>query len=205
MVRICDETPVLIDFGLSKHYDTTGRQTTMTISGISHGFAPLEQYKDGGLSSFSPQSDVYSLAATLYFLLSGIIPPPIDLLDNSLDFGKIPFKVKSAVERPIAKAMSLSRGDRHKSINDFLAELPHVVPQPNQEFASPGVEDNRTEIVTPNFEEEIYDKLMSTADFCSTVIVNGLDGEEEDQDIMRRIISDEDDDFPVLYDSPTKM
>ena len=39
--------------------------------GISEGYAPTEQYEMGGVSEFSPATDIYSLGATLYFLLSG--------------------------------------------------------------------------------------------------------------------------------------
>ena len=34
---------VLIDFGISKHYDKAGEQTSSTPVGISKGYAPLEQ------------------------------------------------------------------------------------------------------------------------------------------------------------------
>lgn len=65
---------VLIDFGLSKHYDEQDNPTsTMRSVGVSHGFAPLEQY--AGISSFSPKADVYALGATAFFCLTGKIPP----------------------------------------------------------------------------------------------------------------------------------
>ena len=65
---------VLIDFGLSKHYDEQYNPTsTMRSVGVSHGFAPLEQY--AGISSFSPKADVYALGATAFFCLTGKIPP----------------------------------------------------------------------------------------------------------------------------------
>ena len=77
---------VVIDFGLSKRYDETGSQTSTTPVGISHGFAPLEQYQPGGVSTFSPTTDIYSLGATLYKLLSGQTPPNATaLLDADLD------------------------------------------------------------------------------------------------------------------------
>ena len=43
MVRKSDNCPILIDFGLSKQYDSTGHQTTSNLVGFSHGFAPGEQ------------------------------------------------------------------------------------------------------------------------------------------------------------------
>ena len=54
---------VLIDFGLSKRYDDEGNQTSTTPVGISPGYAPLEQYKKGGVGTFSPATDIYSLGA----------------------------------------------------------------------------------------------------------------------------------------------
>lgn len=65
--------PVLIDFGLAKHYDDAGHATSsIAAAGYSPGYAPLEQY--AGISSFSPQCDVYALAATLYFCVTGRAP-----------------------------------------------------------------------------------------------------------------------------------
>ena len=67
---------VLIDFGLSKQYDAvTGNQTSTTPVGISDGYAPMEQYKPGGVCEFSPQTDIYSLGATFFKLLTGTTPP----------------------------------------------------------------------------------------------------------------------------------
>ena len=65
-----DGVVVLIDFGISKHYDAKGGQTSATPAGISKGYAPIEQYNQG-VQSFSPATDVYSLAATLYNLVTG--------------------------------------------------------------------------------------------------------------------------------------
>ena len=39
---------VLIDFGISKRYDEQGYQTSSTPVGLSKGYAPLEQYLQGG-------------------------------------------------------------------------------------------------------------------------------------------------------------
>lgn len=53
MVRRSDDNPILIDFGLSKQYDSSGNQTSTTPTGISHGYAPMEQYNDGGVKEFN--------------------------------------------------------------------------------------------------------------------------------------------------------
>ncbi len=121
MIRPTDDMPVLIDFGLSKQYDAKGNQTSTTPVGISHGYAPMEQYSDGGVKEFSPQTDLYSLAATYYYLLSGVTPPQATLLvDDELTF---PQTIPAKLIKPILKAMSPGRKRRHESINAFLQEI----------------------------------------------------------------------------------
>lgn len=67
------QRPILIDFGLAKHYDSKGNATsTIAAAGLSRGYAPIEQY--AGISTFSPSCDVYALSATYYFVLTGKHP-----------------------------------------------------------------------------------------------------------------------------------
>ena len=54
MINGKDES-VLIDFGLSKQYDAGGQQTSTMLLDISEGYAPMEQYKKGGVGEFSPR------------------------------------------------------------------------------------------------------------------------------------------------------
>jgi serine/threonine protein kinase, bacterial len=62
----------LIDFGIAKELEP-GKATSTALKGIgSEGFAPLEQY---GHSTTDERSDIYSLGATLYYLLTGVVPP----------------------------------------------------------------------------------------------------------------------------------
>lgn len=120
MVRYSGE-PILIDFGLSKQYDTKGHQTSTTPVGLSHGFAPLEQYKDGGVQEFSPATDIYSLAATLYYVLTGTVPPQApDLVEQGLSF---PPDFPPQLIAPIRRAMSSARRERHDSASAFVSEL----------------------------------------------------------------------------------
>lgn len=121
MVRADDDTPVLIDFGLSKQYDSEGNQTSTMPVGFSHGYAPMEQYNEGGVKEFSPQTDIYSLAATLYYLLSGVVPPQATkLTDEELTFpASIPVKLAAV----ISKAMSPGRRKRHSQVSEFISDL----------------------------------------------------------------------------------
>ena len=122
MVRSKDNRAILIDFGLSKHYDeASGEATSTTPVGVSHGYAPMEQYQDGGVSTFSPETDIYSLGATLYFLGTGNVPPQATIIAEQgvPQLGDISSNIRAAIE----KSMSYLRKDRPHTIKEFLALL----------------------------------------------------------------------------------
>ena len=122
MIRKEDYRVILIDFGLSKQYDSFGDQTSTTPVGISHGYAPMEQYKQGGVSTFSPQTDIYSLGATLYKLVTGNTPPQaMDIFNDGLS--GLPHSLSSNLSNAIINAMQPKRNDRPQNINDFISFL----------------------------------------------------------------------------------
>ena len=123
MVRRKDGRVFLLDFGLSKQYDAEGNQTSSTPLGISHGYAPIEQYTPGGMKEFSPQTDIYALGATLYYLVTGNTPPPAgELFTHKLE--GFPPTVSSALRRAIGRAMRQQREDRPATVEKFEALLP---------------------------------------------------------------------------------
>jgi tetratricopeptide (TPR) repeat protein/tRNA A-37 threonylcarbamoyl transferase component Bud32 len=85
IMRTVDENLYLIDFGIARHFKPG--QTRDTAYYGSMGYAPPEQY---GKTQTTPRSDLYSLGAILYQLLSGHDPsatpfrfPPLpDLVPN---------------------------------------------------------------------------------------------------------------------------
>lgn len=110
---------VLIDFGMSKRYDEEGKETSTTPVGISHGYAPLEQYNRGGIETFSPATDIYSLGATLFKLLTGQTPPDANVV---MDDGLPPFpnSVSEKVIEAIKQAMQPFRKKRPQNVTGFL-------------------------------------------------------------------------------------
>lgn len=140
---------VLIDFGVAKRYDNDGHQTSTTPVGLSHGYAPLEQYKSGGVAEFSPATDIYSLGATLYKLITGQTPPDAnDVLDNGLP--DIEDMMSTQCADAIKKAMRSKRAYRQQSIDEFLNMLPQ------EETIEATADDDDVEIV------EAEDKLGNT-------------------------------------------
>lgn len=123
MVRRSDSRVFLLDFGLSKQYDTAGNQTSSTPLGISHGFAPIEQYSPEGIKAFSPQTDIYSLGATLYYLITGATPPPASELFAS-ELEGFPSAVSASVKEAVGQAMKPQKKERPQSVDDFLKLLP---------------------------------------------------------------------------------
>ncbi len=120
ILRRSDSEVVLIDFGLSKRYDSSGAQTSSTPVGVSAGYAPLEQYNSGGVGSFSPATDIYSLGATLYKLVTGQTPPIASVvMEDGLP--EMSNSISRQTRSVIEKSMCPIRKHRLQSIEEFLA------------------------------------------------------------------------------------
>lgn len=138
---------VLVDFGTAKEY--VADAATRGFSQVSPGFAAIEQYGASGGSDV--RTDVYGLAATLYTLVTGVIP--IDAVlrlinDKEVDPLK-PVKVlvpsfPPAVSDAIERAMSINKSDRFTTVEEFWQALrlapekePVVEPKPlNKQLSS---------------------------------------------------------------------
>ena len=116
--------PTLIDFGLSKHYDKNGKPTSsIRILGCSDGYAPIEQYV--GINTFTPQADVYALAATLLFTLTEKDPVIATELNKDKIVGSLPESASSNVKEAIVEAMKMRKEERIESVMAFIGMLPN--------------------------------------------------------------------------------
>jgi len=113
----------LVDFGLAKLVQ--GSQTTTTgARAMTPGYSPPEQY---GTARTDPRSDVYSLGATLYAALTGVIPEDglARVMDNVqlTPIRKHNSKVSRRLSSAIEKAMEAYPDDRYQFADEFRRGL----------------------------------------------------------------------------------
>ncbi|HJQ23333.1 MAG TPA: protein kinase [Blastocatellia bacterium] len=122
---------VLLDFGLAKGkaIEMTWGETTSSIFGYTPSYAPLEQIQGSGTDA---RSDIYSLAATLYHLLTG--QKPVDALtrasavvneqtDPLRPVSELNAKISGAVSAIIMQGMALNKSQRLASAAEMRARL----------------------------------------------------------------------------------
>jgi serine/threonine protein kinase len=112
-----DNRLFLLDFGIAKR----SYSKTLLVGGTPH-FAPPEQLRDEGTDH---RSDIYSLAATLYCLLTAVEPPDSlsrasatlkGLPDPLVPAQVLNSQIPAHISRALLQAMSLEREDRPFSI-----------------------------------------------------------------------------------------
>ena len=114
----------LLDFGAVREVESGGVDTPLaraTEAILKHGFAPIEQYNSRG--SLGPWTDEYALCATIYYCLTGKIPPEASVrLSEGVEpeWESIPDLEVHQIEA-LKKGMSIRAKDRYPDM-DRLAE-----------------------------------------------------------------------------------
>jgi eukaryotic-like serine/threonine-protein kinase len=117
-----DGRALLVDFGLARVME--GAQTTTGAKAMTPGYSPPEQY---GASRTDVRTDIYSLAATLYTLVTGSIPE--DGLERALGQHTLtPIrsrnpKISPTVAETIEKALSVLPENRFQNAAEFRDSL----------------------------------------------------------------------------------
>src|SRR5579884_1221761 len=133
---------VLVDFGTAKQYIPDGT-ITMFLSPGSPGYAALEQHSPGSKTNF--RTDVYGLGATIYALLTGLIP--LDAVmriaagkdrDPLKPVSELVPDVPEHVSRAVSRAISIYNHERYPSVAAFWrAFLGHETSEQEEEEQVP--------------------------------------------------------------------
>lgn len=118
--------PVLIDFGESRHFKNGSLTSTHATTGCSDGFAPIEQYM--GVSSFAPQIDVYALAATFFYLLTGHEPRIASDVSQAYLEKELPAGLSPSLRGALIHAMQMDKAKRTFTVADFIREAGGAAP-----------------------------------------------------------------------------
>lgn len=119
LMLLSNGTMKLMDFGCAR--DIQG-EVTMTAM-LKEGFAPYEQYSGHGQGAWS---DLYSLCATIYYCLTGKVPPsamkrgePDPLIPPS----RLGAELTEQQERALLKGLAVRAADRWKSMGELYGAL----------------------------------------------------------------------------------
>lgn len=159
---------VLIDFGASKQLHTADGQSQSSTSALTctPGYAPTEQM-DGNLEKFGPWTDLYSLGATLYHLLTLHRPPlpssisedPDDALTFPKGCGPVTVKLVKWLMQPMRTMRPQSVEDVRQFLKDAseLSVKPKPQPQP-QPKPQPKPDDDKDTVTIKKKDEDLPPK-----------------------------------------------
>lgn len=115
----------LIDFGAARSY--LGEKSMSVV--VKKGFAPVEQYLRTGLNA---STDVYAIAASIYFCITGMVPPD----SAERQYGDLPMQspislgadLTPAQEQALARALEIQPKNRTQTVAQFIGELYGEIP-----------------------------------------------------------------------------
>ena len=115
---------ILLDLGAAKDLDIQGNDGSVQSSQMvaKHGFSPIEQYSKSG--KVGPWTDIYAMAATIYYCCTGILPPPATdrTIDDTLACQP---RLTQAQFGILADCMRMRPQDRPQSMDTLLQMLTH--------------------------------------------------------------------------------
>jgi serine/threonine protein kinase len=201
---------ILLDFGLAKGNTTSAESATAakSVFGYSRNYASLEQIQGTGTD---PRSDLYSLAATLYHLLTGV--PPADALtramnvlsnkpDPLIEAHHIRPEIPLGVSRLLYEAMSLNAEERPasaKAMREWLWEVKDEAPSENAQAVGFAPKTNIYSQKTQLYGEASKVSALNQADIKTGTLA---DDESKVTQIKRQKTGDFEKDETKVYTAP---
>ncbi|MEO1390430.1 MAG: serine/threonine-protein kinase [Cyanobacteria bacterium J06634_6] len=158
MVHQLTGEAVLIDFGIARELSQNPNKTHTSI--VSEGYAPIEQYLPKAQRSAA--TDIYGLAATLYTLLTGVVPVAAVLRDRTplVPVHQLRSDVSPSVVDAIAQGMAVELKDRPQSVGRWLGTLTQRSgflgrtrkPNSKTQLPTPGASTFPTKVVSPGYQ-----------------------------------------------------
>lgn len=112
----------LIDFGAAKYSNPDGKSLSIVLK---QGFAPPEQYDTHGEQG--PWTDVYALGVTIYYAITGTLPPESIRLMMGKETLKRPSELGVAidpgVENALIKSLAVDRKKRYQDVQSMINGL----------------------------------------------------------------------------------
>ena len=139
---------LLIDFGASKQLRSQDGNSLSLSSALAYtpGFASPEQMEQN-LERFGAWTDLYSLGATLYNLLTTHQPPsPSEIVEDAHEALRLPPSVSKQMGDLVLWLMKPNRKERPQSVADvkkFLVEVPTRQPQAEKPKEAPKPSDEK--------------------------------------------------------------
>lgn len=111
---------ILIDFGAARDYGNTRNSPIL----LKHGYAPVEQYDRNAAQG--PWTDVYSMCASIYYLLTGVrLPSSKDRLkqDTVQRLSAIGIPISKRQDLAIWKGLSIEANQRYQTMAELYRDL----------------------------------------------------------------------------------
>ena len=115
-------TVKLIDFGSAMESDSEKKTRVLMVRS---GYSPVEMYSSTGKDG--PYSDVYSMAATIYKLITGVTPPAATERLNADSLVRPTMlgvkEISQEQEAALMKGMAVQLNDRYQTMAEFFHDL----------------------------------------------------------------------------------
>ncbi len=178
----------LIDFGASKNSIEDNKSVSIVLK---QGFAPEEQYRTHGVQG--PWSDIYALAVTIYFCITGQLPPEsIQRLyeDTLTPPSRLGSDIKPKQEKALLKALAVLAKDRYKNMRDFEKDIYGYPSRTANTEQKPTVQ-TPPRVIPPTPSSEAEYKPHTVKPAKSTAKIERLNGAKIGTEIGKRVTAPE--------------